>query len=80
METLNKDVIGIIVGYLDHESTSSLFKTYKLRNMTRHAINVLQCALEKLNKQNKSVKIRLLELNKELDALDDLRVDLGLQY
>jgi hypothetical protein len=77
MELLSKDLIGIIVSYVDHETTSSWFKAYKLNGFNVQAMNVLQCAMDCLHKESKNVKERLLILTNELDEIDIMRRSLN---
>lgn len=74
---MNKDVIGIIVGYLDSDSTSNWFTVYKLDGNSYLALVVLQCALDKIHQCHKILKINLTKIGEDLDNLNTMRDELN---
>ena len=72
MSLLNKDVLSVIVHYLDHASCSSLFLYLKDAELQHLSYSDLECELMKLHKESRNIKKNMKRLVDELDSIDEL--------
>ena len=71
MERLNKDIINIIVGYLDHQSVRELTNVYLDDNVGISCV-ILLCAVDKLMLERNYIASSLDRVNSKLSDLEHL--------